>query len=216
MKKSIFLIFLTLSLSSCSVNQTDNESEHNKSEVIQDLDEDEKNELERLAKHKDNGVYHYTTYDKDNGTVISEEVYGESDDYKFRIDNNEVYQFRDKKTSTIANSKNNLYYENILSDNSSEDDDSYSNFYNDLYQKGKFDLVSNSNYITLEFDNGDYRKYDANSLNLIEETFSSEGMSLIKILESHDSDVEKSYDKYFHVIENMTQTDDVGKVTENE
>ncbi|MDU2353149.1 MAG: hypothetical protein E7D92_00880 [Anaerococcus sp.] len=216
MKKNIFFIILTLSLVACSSNKVDKESEQNKAEVISNLGESEKSDLDKLATHKESGVYHYKTFNTKDNSVISEEVYGISDSYEFRTNSNGIYEFRDRDTSTVANTKSNLYYQTNIAYKKDEREGISEELYNDLYQKGKFNIVKDDKYITIKFDNGDYRKYDSDSLDLIEETFTSEDMHLIRKLESHDNNVEGAYKKYIDIINNMQKVDDIGQVTKNE
>lgn len=71
MKRNIFFIILTLSLVACSSNKVDKESEQNKAEVISNLGESERSDLDKLATHKESGVYHYKTFNtKDNSVIL--------------------------------------------------------------------------------------------------------------------------------------------------
>lgn len=216
MKKNILLILLTLSLVSCSFNQVDKESEHNKKQVVSNLNDDEQEELDKLANHEDKGVYHYITYRKDDDSVVADEIYGVDDNYQFKINSNGIYEFVDDKKSIIANTQSNLYYQTNINGNEEENQNDSSEFYNDLYQKGEFKIIKDDKYLIIKFDNGDYRKYDANSLDLVEESFTGEDMKLVRKLESYDKDVLVNYNNYIKVIDNMEQTDDIGQVTKND
>ena len=214
MKRLVYITLSILLLVSCKGKDT-GESINYKNEVLSEINNsDEKEILEKIANHKDKGVYKYITYNTDDNSVIQELIKGIDGGIEFTIINQSDYYFNDGKNITWANANKNLYHQD--SSNGVYENEEYEmNFYQDLVDELN-EIVIEDQFVLLKFNGGNYSKYDSKSLDLIEEVFEGNGKKLIQKLEVKQDDVKASYDKYIKVIDGMEKASTVGEVTGNE
>ncbi|MDD7305136.1 MAG: hypothetical protein PUG67_00960 [Peptoniphilaceae bacterium] len=214
MKRFIYLILLVFLFTSCG--NKDSEQSDSKNEVLESVkDQEQKEALESIVKHKDEGVYDYISYNTEDNSIIQEYVKGVGQGLEFTIINNNDYYFNDGKTITYANKEKNLYYQENT-DKIYDDSPSEEGIYDEMSQMGLNKVEISDAYISLSYDTGSIEKYDRKTLDLIENEFTGEGKKILKKLESKDMDVKASYDKNIKIIEGMNKAKTVGEVTGNE
>ncbi|MDD7306693.1 MAG: hypothetical protein PUG67_08900 [Peptoniphilaceae bacterium] len=217
-KNTVIALFICLSLLVSCQNNENKEIEEEKNELLSQFNDEEKDILDKITSHQDQGFYTYITTNLESGETIQKISHGIDTDKNILIDVEEekIYALRNKDTFTIFDTDKNIYYQDKKSqtnDISKITEEDQLRKYNELIIKGGFKIVKDKDNIKLSFEDGSYDIYDSKNFDLLESVFKAEGNKLIQKLDSKDTDVEKYYQDYIKMIETMKRVDNRNEVT---